>query len=161
MCCSTSYDALWWEIDTASQTAAKDRSTSGNSLAKFKVVWETSLYISIVGFFLLSFTSHSRLHSYGDITITGEGLQILTYTWHSGCSEGYLACNTYCDTSHPFIMVISEDPWHSHILPSVWQWSCHYVPICFYDLGLWHLGFNTHDTACGANALTDCATAAV
>ena len=24
-------------------------------------------------------------------------------------------------------MVISEDPWHSHLLPSVWQWSCHYL----------------------------------
>ena len=26
---------------------------------------------------------------------------------------------------HPFLMVISEDPWHSHLMPSVWQWSCH------------------------------------
>ena len=25
-------------------------------------------------------------------------------------SEGSLACHTYCDTEHPFIMVISEDP---------------------------------------------------
>ena len=25
------------------------------------------------------------------------------------------------------IMVISEDPWHWHLLPSVWQWSCHYL----------------------------------
>ena len=41
-----------------------------------------------------------------------EELQILTYT---GCSwslssEESLACHTYCDTRHPFIMVISEDP---------------------------------------------------
>ena len=28
---------------------------------------------------------------------------------------------------HPFIMVISEDPWHSHLLLSFWQWSCHYL----------------------------------
>ena len=27
--------------------------------------------------------------------------------------------HTYCDTSQPFIMVIFEDPWHSHLLPSV------------------------------------------
>ena len=40
-------------------------------------------------------------HSYGDVTITGEGLQ---------SSEGSLACHTNCDTGHPFIMVISEDP---------------------------------------------------
>ena len=24
-------------------------------------------------------------------------------------------------------MVISEDSWHSNLLPSVWQWSCHYL----------------------------------
>ena len=51
----------------------------------------------------------------------------LTYTWHSWplSSEGSLACHIYCDKGGPFIMVISEDSWHSHLLPSVWQWSCH------------------------------------
>ena len=34
-------------------------------------------------------------------------------------SEGCLACHTYSDTGHPFIMVISEVPWHSHLLPGV------------------------------------------
>ena len=24
-------------------------------------------------------------------------------------------------------MVLSQDPWHSHLLRSVWQWSCHYL----------------------------------
>ena len=24
-------------------------------------------------------------------------------------------------------MDITEDPWHSQLLPSVWQWSCHYL----------------------------------
>ena len=33
--------------------------------------------------------------------------------------EGSLMCHTYCDTNQSFIMVISEDPWHSHLLPSV------------------------------------------
>ena len=37
------------------------------------------------------------------------------------------ACHTYCDTGHPFIMVISEDPLHSHLLPGVLQLSCHYL----------------------------------
>ena len=33
---------------------------------------------------LLGLSSHSRIfHSYGDVTITGEGLQILTYARHS------------------------------------------------------------------------------
>ena len=36
-------------------------------------------------------------YSYGDATITGEGLQILTYAWHSWplSSEGSLACHVY------------------------------------------------------------------
>ena len=50
-------------------------------------------------------------------------LQIYTYVQHPwpSSSEGSLACHTYCDTEYPFIMVISVDPWHSHLLPSVWQ----------------------------------------
>ena len=76
------------------------------------------------------FSSHSRMfHSYGDVTIAGEVLKIMTYARHLWplSSEGSLACHTYCDTEHPFIMVISEDAWHSHLLPSVWQWSCQYL----------------------------------
>ena len=38
---------------------------------------------------------------------------------------GFLTCHTYCDTGLPFI--ISEDAWHSHLLPSVWQCSYHYL----------------------------------
>ena len=80
--------------------------------------------------FVWDFSSHSRIfHSYWDVTIAGEGLQISTYARHSWplSSEGSLACHTYCDTGHPFIMVIFEDLWHSHPLPSVCQWSCHYL----------------------------------
>ena len=36
-------------------------------------------------------------------------------------------------TRYPFIMVISEDPWHSHLLPV--------VTTCFNDWGLSRLGF--------------------
>ena len=81
-------------------------------------------------FVCLGFSSHSRIfHSYGDVTITVEGLKVLTYARHSWplSSEGSSACHTYCDTGHPFIMVISEDPWHSHLLPSVWQWRFRYL----------------------------------
>ena len=55
--------------------------------------------------------------SYGDVTIASEGPQILTYARHSWplSSEGSLTCHTYCDTGLPFIMVISEDPLHSHL----------------------------------------------
>ena len=48
-------------------------------------------------------------------------LQILIYAWHSWplSSECSLACHTYCDMGHPFIMGFSMDPGHSHLLPSV------------------------------------------
>ena len=62
--------------------------------------------------FACGFSSHSKnFHSHGDVTMAGEGLQILTYARHSWPlnSECSLACNTYCDTGHPFI-IIFEDP---------------------------------------------------
>ena len=72
-------------------------------------------------------------YSHGDVASIGEGLQILTYAQHLWLlsSEGSLACHTYCDMGHPFIMVISEDLLHSHLLPSIWQCSCRYL---FYRL---------------------------
>ena len=72
------------------------------------------------------FKSNSRnLHSYGDI----NGLQSLTYSRHLWplSNESPFGCKTYCDTGHPFIMVISEDPWHSHLLQGVQQWDFHYT----------------------------------
>ena len=56
---------------------------------------------------------------------------------------GSLANQTYCDMGHSFIIVISDNPWHSLLLPSVWQWSCHYL---FNDVGLSRLGFE-HPTS--------------
>ena len=61
--------------------------------------------------FCLEFLSHSNIfHFFGDVTIFGEGLQNLTSVRHSWSfsSEGSLACHAYCDTGHPFIMVISD-----------------------------------------------------
>ena len=71
------------------------------------------------------FVTLKNFSFYGDVTIACEGMQILTYAWHSWplSSEGSLVCHIYCDTEHPFIMVISEDLWHSHLLPSIWHWS--------------------------------------
>ena len=56
---------------------------------------------------------HSRiLHSYGDVTITCEGLQILTYARHSWplSIKGSLSCHTYCDIGHPFIVGHLQGP---------------------------------------------------
>ena len=79
----------------------------------------------------LGFASHLRIfHSFGDVTITDEGLQILVYTQHSWplSSEGSLARHTYCDTGHLFMWSsLHEDPQYSHLLPNNWQWSCHYL----------------------------------
>ena len=48
--------------------------------------------------FVWSYSSHRiDFHSYGDVTIAGEGLQILTYARHLWqlSNEGSLACHTY------------------------------------------------------------------
>ena len=69
----------------------------------------------------LGFLSLSRIfHSFGNFTITCERLQILTYARHKRplSSEGSLAFHTFCHRDI-FLMVISEDLWHSHLLPSV------------------------------------------
>ena len=47
---------------------------------------------------------------------------------------GFFSVHANCDTGPPFIMVISKDPWHSHLL----QWSCHFL---FIRLDLWPVGF--------------------
>ena len=75
------------------------------------ILWAL-LTIFLVCLFVLGLSSHSNFfQSYGDVTHTGEGLQNLTYARHLWPlnSEGSLACHTYCDTGHPFIMVISKD----------------------------------------------------
>ena len=74
-----------------------------------------------------------------------------------GCksnSEGSLACHTYCDMGHPFTMVISKDPWHSHLLQSVYQWSCHYLYLRLRSVAT---GIQTPNLALEGPALTHCA----
>ena len=78
-------------------------------------IYET---LKIARLFVWGFSSHSWIfHSYKDVTIADEGLQILTKA-RPLSSEGSFVCHT-CDTGHPFILFILEDPWHSHLLPSV------------------------------------------
>ena len=86
------------------------------------------IYVFVLRFFV-PFENSSHMET---SPMTGEGLHVLANARHLWplSSEGSLAYHTFCDTGHPFIMVISEDPRHSHLLPSVWQWSCH-------DLFLW------------------------
>ena len=114
---------------------------------------------NIFGFFLFwGFSFRSRIfHSYGDVT--GEGLQMLTYARHSWplSSEGYLACRNLLWHGASVIIVISEDPWQTHIAERL---AVELSLPAFYDLGC---GFDSDikPFACGSNALTSCATAVV
>ena len=65
-------------------------------------------YPSLFSLFVCGFSSHLRIfHTYGDVTISGEGLQILTYARHLWplSSEGSLACHTYCDSCYPYLLL--------------------------------------------------------
>ena len=126
----------------------------------FLSVFHFSFFIACLPFGV--FSSHTIIfHSYGDGIIAGEGLQILTYSRHtwSFSSEGSLAWNTYYYTGHPFIMVISEDLFHTQLLLSVQRLSRHCL-ILRLRSGCRGWGSNTIPSACEANALTHCATAA-
>ena len=81
------------------------------------------LFVFFVFFFVcLEFAVHSK------IIIWMKGCKFLPMLGTYGhWAVRVLACPTYCYTGHPFIMVISEDPWHSLLMPSVKQWSCHYL----------------------------------
>ena len=89
---------------------------------------------------------------YRDVTITGEGFQIMRYTPHLWVfsSEGSWVCHTYCDTGHMFITFHFEDPWHSHLLPAC---SSGTVTTCSNDLGLSRPWIETRSQACEAKAL--------
>ena len=110
----------------------------------FLLLFCCSLFLLLVW---LGFSYHSKnFHSYGHVTITGEGLQNFINAQHLWqlCSEGSLACHTYCDTGHTFIMVNSKEPWHSTPIADISLAVELSLPV-FYDLGLSKLGFE-HST---------------
>ena len=102
----------------------------------------------------------SVLHSYGDVTIVGEGLQNLTYmyAWHSWplSNESSLTCHTHCDTGHLFIMVISKNR-DNHTCCR--EFSSEAVSAWFFLSTYVCRGWNsnTQPSVCEATALTDCA----
>ena len=105
------------------------------------------------GLFVI-FRPTRKFHSFGDVRIAGEGLQILTFARHLRqlSSESSLAWHTYCDTGHPFIMVISENPWRSLLMPS----ACDSEPelsLPVLTTGLSRLDSNIQSSACGANLM--------
>ena len=91
---------------------------------------DTLVFYHTFLFVCLDSSSHSRIfHSSWRRHHCQWRTANLTYVRHSWplSSEGSLMCYIHCDTGLLFIMVISEDPWHSQLLPSVWQWSYHYL----------------------------------
>ena len=98
------------------------------------------LFIYLYGFFFRSTREFSliwkRLHCRWRVA----NFDLTRQSWPLS-SEGSLAFHTYCDTSHQFIMVISEGPGHSHLMLSVWQtkvcrgWdsNTNLIYICIYN----------------------------
>ena len=99
-------------------------------------------------FVCLGFSSHLRIfHSYGDITIDGEGLQILTYARHSWplSSESSLAC-----LRRP----VSLESIAEHLAVELSLSLFTTQVCCGWDS-------NNQHSACKVNALTHCPTATV
>ena len=121
--------------------------------------------------FVWCFSSQSRIfYSYGDVTLPANGCKFWpilgTYDhWavikgYYQVIKGYSTCHTYCDTGHPFKMVISEDPRTRDTRTCCRAFINEAVNTCLNDLGFSRLGFEHPTSACNANALTFCATAA-
>ena len=63
--------------------------------------------------FVSLFVPLENLHSFGDVTITGQRQQILTLRLLS--SDDFLTCHTEYDTGQPFFIFISKNPCHSSV----------------------------------------------
>ena len=87
--------------------------------------------------FVWSFTPPSRIfYSYGDVTITGEGLQILTYAGHSRSLSS--ECSLACPQN---IRVLWSSPRTHNTHTYYLAFSNEAVTICFHDLGMSWLRF--------------------
>ena len=111
----------------------------------------------VICMFVYGFSSQSRIfQAYGDVTIAGEGLQILTFARDS-CrlsSEGFLVCLTYCDT----VAFVSYAHLRGPVTHDCRAFGCGAV---FTTQVCRVLNLSTQLSACNANALIHCATAAV
>ena len=97
--------------------------------------------------FIVFVWSLSRIfHSYGAVTIAGEGLRILTYARHSWplSMEGSITCHIHCDKGLQFILV-------THTCCR--SYGSGAVTTSFYDLGLSRPGIKPWSPGCEGNAL--------
>ena len=87
-------------------------SITGSSPSINQTRFESALPSDLLELFFVCFgffVPFEIFHSYGDVTIASERLQIFYYSRNSWLlsSEGSLACHTYCDMRHLILMVIS------------------------------------------------------
>ena len=68
------------------------------------VLLQAVMPVNICMIFLFGVFCCRISQSFGDVAITGEGLEFLPLS-----SVGSLMCHTYCDSGHPCIMVIFKD----------------------------------------------------
>ena len=128
----------------------KEQITHRNSWSLLNLLCR-GLDICLIFCWILS--SHlSILHSYEDVTIAGEELQILTFARHSWpwSSEGSLTSHNYCDRGLPFNWSSPRTCDTHTCCRAFGSWA---VTICFYDLGLSRPGIKPRSPACEASAL--------
>ena len=98
--------------------------------ARFTLRWTVCLWLS----------SQSRIfHSYGYVIITGEGLQNLSYAWHSIVAIEQWG---FFNVPHPLwhgISIYYFHLWGTMTLTTIAERGA--VSTCFYNLGLSQLGF--------------------
>ena len=93
------------------------------------------LFVYLFGVFLPTWA----FHSYGDVTIVGDGLQsfdlcsaLMSFEQWGFFSVPHLLWHG----ASVYNMVNSEDPWHSQPLPSVKQWNFRYLFLRLLGLSL-------------------------
>ena len=81
-------------------------------------------------FLLITWTNNPTQECFTHMETSSLRVKSCTF-WPMLSTRGHWAVRVlyraYWDTGHPLIMVIPEDPWHTHQLPSVWLWNCQYL----------------------------------
>jgi hypothetical protein len=105
------------------------------------IIWNSFMHL-IDRLIVYSFTSCSRIfHLYGDVTMTGEGLQNLGLdARRSGplSREGSLSCHTYCETGPRFFRSHPKDcPIQSPVMTHTGMWRIYFHPDPHGSLCIW------------------------
>ena len=83
--------------------------------------FDSAIFVCLFGFFA-PFKNFSLIWRHHNCRCRATNFDLCSWPLRS---DGSLACHTYC-VKGTFYMVISNDLWHSHLLQSISQWSCHY-----------------------------------